>query len=60
MEERHHLTFEIYEEGKITLEEYLSLVVFTEKPIIQPKSVSPLHVRAVKAFSRDDRSGYAA
>jgi len=31
MEERHHLTFEIYEEGKITLEEYLSLVVFTEK-----------------------------
>jgi putative hydrolase of the HAD superfamily len=31
MEARHHLTFEIYEEGKITLEEYLSLVVFTEK-----------------------------
>ena len=31
MEDRHRLTFEIYEEGKITLEEYLSLVVFTEK-----------------------------
>ena len=31
MEDRHHLTFEIYEEGKITLEEYLSLVVFNEK-----------------------------
>jgi putative hydrolase of the HAD superfamily len=31
MEARHHLTFEMYEEGKITLEEYLSLVVFTEK-----------------------------
>jgi putative hydrolase of the HAD superfamily len=31
MEDRHHLTFEIYEEGKITLDEYLSLVVFTEK-----------------------------
>lgn len=30
MEERHHLTFEIYEEGKITLDDYLSLVVFTE------------------------------
>jgi len=28
MEERHHLTFETYEEGKLTLEEYLSLVVF--------------------------------
>ena len=31
MEDRHHLIFEIYEQGKITLEEYLSLVVFTEK-----------------------------
>jgi putative hydrolase of the HAD superfamily len=31
MEDRHHLTFEIYEQGKITLDEYLSLVVFTEK-----------------------------
>ena len=31
MNERHHLTFEIYEEGKITLQEYLSLVVFHKK-----------------------------
>jgi len=31
MEDRHHLTFEIYEQGKITLEEYLILVVFQEK-----------------------------
>jgi putative hydrolase of the HAD superfamily len=31
MEERHHLIFEIYEEGKITLQEYLSLVVFHKK-----------------------------
>jgi len=31
MEERHHLTFETYEEGKLTLEEYLSLTVFYEK-----------------------------
>jgi putative hydrolase of the HAD superfamily len=31
MEERHHLTFEIYEEGKITLQEYLNLVVFHKK-----------------------------
>ena len=28
MEERHHLTFDTYEEGKLTLEEYLSRVVF--------------------------------
>ena len=31
IEERHHLIFEIYEEGKITLQEYLSLVVFHKK-----------------------------
>jgi putative hydrolase of the HAD superfamily len=31
MEARHHLTSEIFEEGKITLEEYLSLVVFHQK-----------------------------
>ena len=30
MEERHRLTFEIHEEGKLTFEEYLSLVVFYE------------------------------
>jgi putative hydrolase of the HAD superfamily len=28
MEERHHLVFETYEEGKLTLEEYLDRVVF--------------------------------
>jgi putative hydrolase of the HAD superfamily len=28
MEDRHHLTFDTYEEGKLTLEEYLSWVVF--------------------------------
>ena len=31
MEDRHHLIFETYEEGKLTLEEYLDLVVFYEK-----------------------------
>ena len=31
MEERHGLTFEIFEEGKITLDEYMSLVVFHQK-----------------------------
>ncbi len=31
MEERHHLTFEIYEEGKLSLEEYLGRVVFYQK-----------------------------
>jgi len=31
MEERHHLTFGTYEEGKISLEEYLDRVVFYQK-----------------------------
>ena len=31
MEDRHHLTFDTYEEGKLTLEEYLSRVVFYQK-----------------------------
>ena len=30
MEERHHLTFDTYEEGKLTLDEYLSRVIFYE------------------------------
>lgn len=33
LEDRHHLTFDTYEEGKITLEEYLDRVVFyKERP----------------------------
>lgn len=30
LNERHHLTFSIYEEGKLTLDEYLSRVIFYE------------------------------
>ena len=30
-EERHHLTFDTYESGKLTLDEYLGRVVFYEK-----------------------------
>lgn len=33
MEDRHHLVFETFEEGKFTLEEYLNLVIFyTKRP----------------------------
>jgi putative hydrolase of the HAD superfamily len=33
MQERHHLTFDTYEEGKITLDEYLNRVIFyKERP----------------------------
>jgi HAD superfamily hydrolase (TIGR01509 family) len=31
MEDRHHLTFDTYEEGKLALEEYLGRVVFYQK-----------------------------
>ena len=31
MEERHHLTFDTYEEGKLTLDEYLGRVVFYQE-----------------------------
>jgi putative hydrolase of the HAD superfamily len=31
MEARHRLTFEIYEQGKLTMDEYLTLVVFHQK-----------------------------
>ncbi len=31
MEDRHHLTFDTFEEGKLTLEEYLGRVVFHQK-----------------------------
>jgi putative hydrolase of the HAD superfamily len=36
LEERHHLTFVTYEEGKLTLKEYLSMVVFYEKRKFTP------------------------
>jgi putative hydrolase of the HAD superfamily len=31
MDERHHLTFDTYESGKLTLDQYLSRVIFYEK-----------------------------
>ena len=36
MEDRHHLTFDTYEEGKLTLEEYLDRVVFHQKRPFTP------------------------
>ena len=36
MEERHHLTFDIYEMGKITLDEYLKRAVFYTKRDFSP------------------------
>ena len=36
LEDRHHLTFDTYEEGKLTLEEYLDRVVFYEERPFTP------------------------
>ncbi len=36
MEDRHHLTFDTYEEGKLTLAEYLGRVVFYQKRPFTP------------------------
>ena len=36
MEDRHHLTFDTYEVGKLTLEQYLSRVVFYQKRHFTP------------------------
>ena len=36
MEDRHHLTFDTYEEGKLTLEEYLGRTVFYEQRPFTP------------------------
>lgn len=36
MEDRHHLTFVTYEEGKLTRKEYLDLVVFYQKRTFTP------------------------
>ena len=37
MEDRHHLTFDTYEVGKLTLEEYLSRTVFYEERPFTPE-----------------------
>lgn len=37
MDERHHLTFDTYEEGKLSLDDYLSRVVFYKKRSFSPE-----------------------
>ena len=47
IEARHHLIFETYEEGKFTLEDYLSLVIFYKKQPFTQGSISKFHVCTV-------------
>ena len=57
MEDRHHLTFDTYEEGKLTLEEYLRSGGVLREATVHTGSVSGIHVRPVATLSRDDRVG---
>ena len=51
MEDRHHLTFDTYEVGKLTLEEYLSRDGFLRGATVHAGSVPGIHVRAVATLS---------
>ena len=56
MEDRHHLMFDTYEEGKLTLEEYLDRVVFYQK---RPFTRAQFRrfMFAQSNLPRDDRAG---
>ena len=44
MNERHHLTFGTYEEGKLTLDEYLDRTVFYEERPFTREQFRDVHV----------------
>jgi putative hydrolase of the HAD superfamily len=47
MEERHHLTYDTYEEGKLNLDEYLRRVIFyQERPFLIEEVKSFMHSRS--------------
>jgi putative hydrolase of the HAD superfamily len=50
MNERHHLTFDTYESGKLTLEQYLSRVVFYEPRGFTPQEFREFMFAQSKAF----------
>ena len=57
MEERHRLTFEIHEEGKLTFDEYLSLVVFYEKRPFTRAQFRRFMCEQSKPYEGHDRDG---
>jgi putative hydrolase of the HAD superfamily len=54
MNNRHYLTYDTYEEGKLTLEEYLDRSIFYKKRPFTKKSISAFHVRAIQARFKND------
>ena len=54
MEARHHLVFETYEEGKLSLDRVSRSGGLPPKASVHPGSVSAFHVRAIETLSQDD------
>ncbi len=52
MQDRHHLIFETYEEGKITLEEYLGQVVFYQERSFTPAQFRKFLFAQSKPYSK--------
>jgi putative hydrolase of the HAD superfamily len=50
MNERHHLTFDTYEEGKLSLDEYLNRVVFYEKRTFTPDDFKNFMFQQAKPY----------
>ncbi len=60
MNERHHLTFDTYEEGKLSLDEYLNRVVFYQERTFSKEEFKAFMYRPIPAFPGNDRAGAQA
>jgi putative hydrolase of the HAD superfamily len=50
MSERHHLTFDTYEEGKLSLDEYLKRVVFYQQRVFSPEEFKQFMYAQSKSY----------
>lgn len=51
MNDRHHLTFDIYEEGKISLDDYLNRIIFyRERPFMREEFKAYMHDQSKPFF----------
>ena len=50
LEERHHLTFDTYEEGKLSLDEYLTRLVFYQERSFTPQQFKDFMFKQSKPF----------
>ena len=52
MDERHHLTFDTFEEGKLSLDEYLNRVVFYQERSFSRKEFKAFMYASLSLFRR--------